>query len=191
MRRLAALVLAAGRGSRFGGPKQIALLDGRPLLVHVIEAILAARPGLRTAGVALDEVVVVLGFRSDEVERAIEGAIDGAVGEAVEGSATGLVRIVRNPDPARGIASSLQAGLGALGPDVEGALVALGDQPRLAPSPLVALARAWEGGGGSSSNAPRDAGMAQVTSPWRPGTASRRAQSRASQPRGWSGSQLT
>ncbi len=100
MKRLAAIVLAAGRGSRFGGAKQLALLDGRPLLAHVLGAILAARPAL----VSLDEVVVVLGFHADAVERALTPC------------ASDQVRLVRNPDPGRGIASSLQVGLEALGP---------------------------------------------------------------------------
>ena len=127
MKRLAAIVLAAGRGSRFGGAKQLALLDGRPLLAHVLRAILAARPAL----VSLDEVVVVLGFHADAVERALEPR------------ASDQVRLVRNPDPGRGIASSLQVSLEALGPQIEGALVALGDQPLLLSGTVEALADGW------------------------------------------------
>jgi len=127
MKRLAAIVLAAGRGSRFGGAKQLALLDGRPLVAHVLGAILAARPAL----VSLDEVVVVLGFHADAVERALEPR------------ASEKVRLVRNPDPGRGVASSLQVGLEALGPQIEGALVALGDQPLLLSGTVEALADAW------------------------------------------------
>ena len=42
-----ALIVAAGRGSRFGGPlpKQYAVLDGRPVLRHSLEAFKAA-PGI-------------------------------------------------------------------------------------------------------------------------------------------------
>jgi molybdenum cofactor cytidylyltransferase len=127
MKRLAAVVLAAGRGSRFGGPKQLALLEGRPVLEHVLGAILAARPTLASFG----DVVVVLGFHADAVERALAPG------------ASEQVRLVRNPDPGRGIASSLQVGLEALGPQVEGALVALGDQPLLLPGTVEALADAW------------------------------------------------
>jgi molybdenum cofactor cytidylyltransferase len=46
------LILAAGKGTRFGGPKQLAELDGRPMLEHSIQAMTASPVG---------RVVVVLG----------------------------------------------------------------------------------------------------------------------------------
>ena len=49
------LVLAAGAGSRFGGPKQLAPLAGRPLLEHALRAAAAA---------PVDRVVVVLAARA-------------------------------------------------------------------------------------------------------------------------------
>ena len=58
-------MLAAGEGRRFGGPKQLASLDGRPLLAHVVAA----------ARAALDPVVVVLGARASEVRAGV--ALDG------------------------------------------------------------------------------------------------------------------
>jgi CTP:molybdopterin cytidylyltransferase MocA len=39
---IAGLVLAAGAGTRFGGRKQLADLDGRPLLEHALEAMASA-----------------------------------------------------------------------------------------------------------------------------------------------------
>ncbi|WP_242424645.1 NTP transferase domain-containing protein, partial [Frankia sp. EI5c] len=45
-----AIVLAAGGGTRFGGPKQFSDLGGRPLVAHPV----------RSAGLACDGVVVVL-----------------------------------------------------------------------------------------------------------------------------------
>ena len=47
-RLIAGLVLAAGGGSRFGGPKQLADLNGRPLLEHVLETIARAALGRRS-----------------------------------------------------------------------------------------------------------------------------------------------
>ncbi len=55
-----ALIVAAGRGSRFGGPlpKQYALLDGQPVLRRTIQA-LQATPGI-------DAVRVVIGPGDEE-----------------------------------------------------------------------------------------------------------------------------
>ena len=100
----AGLVLAAGLGSRFGGGKMLAEIDGRPMLQHVLDLAAAAE---------LDPVVVVLGEDA--------GAIEGAITWRDETR-------IRNDDPARGISSSLKLGLEALG-DSDRVLVLLGDQP--------------------------------------------------------------
>jgi molybdenum cofactor cytidylyltransferase len=110
---IAGLVLAAGEGRRFGGPKQLAPLGGVPLLQHVLEAV-AAVP-------ALDPLVLVLGARADEVARGVE---------------TGRFAIAVAPDWAEGQAASLRAGVSALG-DVESALVCLGDQPFITPQVIA------------------------------------------------------
>lgn len=105
--RVAAVVLAAGAGSRFGGGKLAATLDGRPVLQHVLDRLARAR---------LDEVVVVLGADAERLEPMIDWREE---------------RRVRNPDPGRGLSSSLRVGLDALDDDVEAALIVLGDQPRV------------------------------------------------------------
>ena len=51
-------MLAAGAATRFGAPKQLAELDGVPLLEHALRAITAAPVG---------RVVVVLGSGADEI----------------------------------------------------------------------------------------------------------------------------
>ena len=103
----AAIVLAAGAGSRFGGGKLRALLDGRPIVAHVVEA-------SRAAG--LDPIVVVVP-PSGELD-----SLD-----------LGGVRRVVNPDPAEGLSSSVRLGLRALELDegVEAAVLLPGDQPRV------------------------------------------------------------
>jgi molybdenum cofactor cytidylyltransferase len=114
----AGLVLAAGLSSRFGSPKPLAVVGGRPLLQHVLDAV-AATP--------LDPVLVVLGHAADEIEAAIDWRDE--------------IRL-RNPDPARGLASSLHVGLDDLGaalPRLDGAVVVLGDQPRTRASVVEAL----------------------------------------------------
>ncbi len=113
--RVAAVVLAAGAGSRFGGGKLLAPLDGRPILQHVLDRLTVA---------GLDDVVVVVGDDADAVERAIDA---------------GGARLVRNPEPARGLSSSLQVGIGELDESVEAALIVLGDQPRLPARAVRAL----------------------------------------------------
>lgn len=103
---VSALVLAAGRSARMGRTKQLLLLAGRPLLLHVVETALRSK---------VDEVVVVLGHDAREVQRAL-GSIDGA-------------RFVVNSDYASGQASSLRVGLDALDRRSRAAVVLLGDQP--------------------------------------------------------------
>jgi CTP:molybdopterin cytidylyltransferase MocA len=115
--RVAAVVLAAGSSSRFGSPKALAELEGKPILEHVLDAV-------REAGI--DEIVVVLGHAGDEIQQGIEWLDE---------------RLVRNPDP-RELSSSLQIGLDALDesdPPVQAAVLVLGDQPRTRPSVIRAL----------------------------------------------------
>lgn len=113
----AGLILAAGRGTRFGGHKMLALLDGRPMLQYVLDLAREA---------ALDPVVVVLGEDADEIEAAITWRDE--------------IR-VRNEDPNRGISSSVALGLDALA-GAEVALVLLGDQPLLTRAQLDAVTSA-------------------------------------------------
>ena len=99
------IVLAAGEGKRFGGVKQVARLDGRPLLEHAVRSMLAVP--------SISPVVVVLGAHAAEVQ------------EAVDLSGTDVVICEQWAD---GQSASLQAGVAALG-DVEAAVITLGDQP--------------------------------------------------------------
>jgi molybdenum cofactor cytidylyltransferase len=100
------LVLAAGGSTRFGAPKQLAELEGRPLLEHVLIAMSMA---------PLDRVAVVLGAHADEVREGVplHGAEPVVCKEWEEG-----------------LGASLRAGATALR-DCDAIVVALGDQPRL------------------------------------------------------------
>lgn len=107
-----------------GRPKQLLLLDGRPLLQHVVDA--AAE-----AGVA--EILVVLGAEAGTVERALR--------------LPERASVVGNPRHSEGQASSLAAGL-ARAPDSAGAaLVLLGDQPEIRADAIRALVAAYAPGG--------------------------------------------
>ena len=119
-----AVILAAGRGSRMGSPKQLLPLDGRPLLQHVIDAAAAA---------PLAGIVLVLGQAAQEVAAAVH-LPPGA-------------RVVVNPRWDEGQATSLRAGLDTIPESVHGALVLLGDQPEVRPDAIRALAEAHRLGG--------------------------------------------
>jgi len=127
LRDAAAVILAAGAGSRFGGGKVRAALDGRPLLAHVLATV-------REAGIG--RVVVVLGRDA--------GAVLGAVRE-VEPATLERVLVAVNPTPERGLATSLRLGFGAATAASQaasppaGVLVLLGDQPRVRADVLRAL----------------------------------------------------
>lgn len=115
--RVAAVLLAAGRGERMGAgpPKPLRRLAGRPLLEHVAAAALAS-------GVA--EVVVVLGHAAQ------------ALRPVLERLASPRLRAVENPRHAEGQGTSVAAGTAALPAGVTGALFLLVDQP-LVRAPLV------------------------------------------------------
>jgi len=120
---ISGLILAAGSSARLGRPKQLLDLGGKPVLEHVVDAALAS---------ALDEVVVVLGHRAEEIRSAVPE--------------DERVRVVENPEHERGQSTSLAAGLRSLGPESEAAVVLLGDQPGTAPAAVAAVVAAYRDG---------------------------------------------
>lgn len=121
---VAAVVLAAGRASRFGaGPdesKVLAELDGKALVRRVAEIALASRAA---------PAVVVTGQAADRIAAALDGL---------------AVTLVHNTDFASGMAGSVKAGIAALPADIDGALILLADMPRVAVATLDALISAFE-----------------------------------------------
>jgi CTP:molybdopterin cytidylyltransferase MocA len=111
---ISGVVLAAGEGRRFGGVKQLALLDGTPLVLHAVET-------LRAAGV--DELIVVTGHEA----------------EAVEAVLPADAHPVRNPHYRDGQATSLAAALHDVSEDSEAAVILLADQPGVTPDDVRAL----------------------------------------------------
>src|SRR5205823_1473285 len=63
--------------------------------------------------------------------------------EDVKKAINGRAELVFNPHAVSGMASSLQAGLKAMRPEVEGAMVLLGDQPLVGSRTVATLLRAW------------------------------------------------
>ncbi|OPG07654.1 NTP transferase domain-containing protein [Microbispora sp. GKU 823] len=113
---VAGLLLAAGGGSRFGGPKALVEFEGERLADRGVR--LLAEGGCRP-------VLIVL------------GAADVPVAGAV---------VVRNPGWAAGMGSSLRAGLRALPPAVPAVVIALADQPLVRPEVVRRLIAAFESG---------------------------------------------
>ena len=105
-RDVAAVILAAGRSTRMGGPnKLLAELGGKPLVRIVTEQVLAS---------GASGVIVVTGHQAAEVEKALAGL---------------KVKFVRNRDFAAGLASSVKTGIAAVPDEADAALVCLGDMP--------------------------------------------------------------
>jgi molybdenum cofactor cytidylyltransferase len=113
---ISAIVLAAGTASRFGSTKQLFEFEGKPLVQHAIDAVAEA---------GLDEAVVVLGHDAERVRAAIKLPPN--------------ARTVANEHFAEGQSTSLAAGLRALDPTSEAAVVLLADQPGVLADEIRAL----------------------------------------------------
>jgi molybdenum cofactor cytidylyltransferase len=126
MAGIAAIVLAAGRSSRFsaaGGveaSKLIAEFQGRAIVRAVAEAALGSRARA---------VVAVTGHARSDVEAALAGL---------------PLTFTFNPDFATGLASSLKAGLAAAPRDAPGAIILLGDMPGIRPEAIDKILMAFE-----------------------------------------------
>jgi molybdenum cofactor cytidylyltransferase len=118
--QVAALVLAAGQSRRMGQQnKLLAEVDDRPMISHVVDAMLASRAA---------PVIVVTGHQAEEVRAAL--------GQRP-------VQLAHNPDYEQGLSTSLRVGLAALPEDVEGVLIGLGDMPRIRPEQIDRLIAAF------------------------------------------------
>ncbi len=112
-KRVAAVVLAAGRSTRMGAVnKLIAEIGGKPLVRITAEQALASHAS---------PVIVVTGHEKEKVAAALAGL---------------PVRMVHNPDYAEGLGSSLRTGIAAVPAEADGAIVCLGDMPQVA-APLI------------------------------------------------------
>jgi len=110
--KIGAVILAAGRASRFGRNKLLEPLDGKAMLRHVAEAALASRA---------DPVIVVSGNETRKIRDML---------------APLPLIFCENPDFAMGLSTSLKLGVKALPEDCDGVLVLLGDMPGV-DAPLI------------------------------------------------------
>ncbi|MFZ0007066.1 MAG: nucleotidyltransferase family protein [Steroidobacteraceae bacterium] len=116
---LHSIVLAAGASTRFGSPKQLVRLGGRPLLHTVVT---------RATEISGNALIVVLGAGAEELAPLLRHS-----------SGT----LVINREWREGLASSIRAGIAALPAACTGALLLLADQPAVTAHDLRRLAGTW------------------------------------------------
>ncbi len=118
--RVAAVILAAGQSRRMGpSNKLLADVAGKPMVVHVADAVQSsqARP-----------VLAVVGHQADAVRAALAGHD---------------IMFIDNPDYDEGISGSLKHGLRALPRGIDGAIICLGDMPRVTAAQIDRLVAAF------------------------------------------------
>jgi molybdenum cofactor cytidylyltransferase len=124
MREVAAILLAAGQATRFGGgPQETKLaadLDGKPLIRYAAEAALASRAV---------RVTLVTGHAAEKVQDSVAGL---------------ELFVVHNPAYAEGLSASLKAGVAALPDSVRGAVILLADMPFVTPEVIDRLIAYFE-----------------------------------------------
>ena len=106
-KRVSAVVLAAGKAERMGRLKQLLPFGDRTVIEAVVHTLLATD---------VDEIVVVLGCRADDVRAALADL---------------PIRCVVNPDYEVGMFSSVLCGLAHVETDSGGLMLLLGDQPQM------------------------------------------------------------
>ncbi|HEX2115231.1 MAG TPA: molybdopterin-binding/glycosyltransferase family 2 protein [Alphaproteobacteria bacterium] len=118
--KIAAVILAAGRSSRMApANKLLTEVEGQTMIARAVDAALGSQAG---------PVFVVTGHDSARVRQALGGQ---------------NVTIVENPAFADGLSASVRAGIGALPPDVDGAVFLLGDMPRVTATHIDRLIAAF------------------------------------------------
>ena len=114
------IVTAAGSAERFGGRKLLTPIDGEPLLDRTIGSLLDG---------GVDEIIVVVPKGSIELERDVNSFLDARV------------RPIENPDPSRGMFSSIQEA--AAEADGDAMVVMPGDMPFVRPETVTTLLAAY------------------------------------------------
>ncbi len=114
------IVTAAGSAERFGGRKLLVPIDGEPLLDRTIGSLLDG---------GVDEIIVVVPKGSTELERDVNAFLDARV------------RPIENPDPSRGMFSSIQEAAAEV--DGDAIVVLPGDMPFVRSETVAALLGAY------------------------------------------------
>jgi len=120
LNHVAVIVLAAGRGTRFGGePKLLAPFNAKAVIRHVVEAAVGSAGG---------PVIVVTGHRHHDVEAELHDL---------------PVQTVHNAAFGEGLSTSLKVGFTALPPHSEGTMIVLGDMPLVTSALIDSLLQTW------------------------------------------------
>ena len=125
---ISALIMAAGKASRMGCPKQLLPFGSTSLLGRVVENLMAS---------SVQEVVLVLGHEAQAVLRVLGFDLS---------SLPKRLKVVLNTDYREGFSSSLRCGLSSLDVQARAVLIALGDQPLIGPSLVDSLIAVFEEG---------------------------------------------
>jgi molybdenum cofactor cytidylyltransferase len=102
---ISAILLAAGQSKRMGELKQLMPFGQSTIVEQAVNNLL---------GSAVDEVIVVVGYKAEDVTKAL---------------AAKPVKVVINPDYEQGMSTSIIAGLKSVHIRTQGIMLALGDQP--------------------------------------------------------------
>ena len=117
--KVAAIVLAAGRSTRFVGNKLIEPIDGEAMVARVVALAIAS---------GADPIIVVSGFEATRVAAVLQRL---------------NVNVVHNPEYEEGMSTSLRAGIRAVPPECDGAIIVLGDMPRVQARDIAKLIAAF------------------------------------------------
>ncbi|MBM4308839.1 MAG: molybdenum cofactor cytidylyltransferase [Deltaproteobacteria bacterium] len=117
--KISAILLGAGESKRMGRDKLLLPWGKRTILEHCLQVLLRTK---------VNEVIVVLGHRKEEMAHRLIGK---------------RVKVLFNPNPEKGMSSSIQRGLRALDPQSAGILIGLGDMPSLKSRTIDAILRAF------------------------------------------------
>ncbi len=119
-------MLAAGQGSRLGSyPKALLKQGGVTLLKGLLDAVQPFNPV---------EFIAVTGFHGDAIEQALV---------QMKSPFSRSIRLLRNPTPEVGQASSVRLGIEALQSNFDVLLIALSDQPAITTAEVSQLLSAF------------------------------------------------